>query len=126
MLWDEAEATIRAYIEAQWAAGAYASIPLVFENELADDSSAYMLVNIEGVDPPPVKTIYGSTGKRASVEEGLVHVHSFGPAHGGKTAVLAPVVALIGLLELRTLADGLNIEGANSPSPIAGDPLLPA
>lgn len=124
MDWDDAEAAIRAHIEAGWADGSYAAIPLVFENETAPDSGVYMAVNIEGVYAD--KTIYGSAGKRSSIEGGIVFFHAFVPIGSGKGQAMGAVVALTQMLELQTIGTGINLEGGNPPSPIDhGDSLEP-
>lgn len=124
MNWDAAEAAIRSHIEAAWAAGDYASIPLVFENEGAADSPSYMAVTIEGVYAE--KTVYGSPGKRVSIEGGLVFFHCFIPAGWGKAAATAPVVALTQMLELQSIGSDIDMDGGNPPSPAdQGDLLTP-
>ena len=124
MDWDDAEAAIRAHIETQWALGSYTAIPLVFENEDAPQSGSYMAVNIEGTFAD--KSIYGSSGKRASVEGGIVFFHAFVPPGTGKGQATGPVVALTQILELQTIGTGINLEGGNPPSPIDhGDSLEP-
>jgi hypothetical protein len=117
LLWDECEAAIRSYIEAQWALSAFAAtIPLAWENETAADSASYMIINIEGTYAD--KTIYGGAGLRSSVEGGVVYFHCFAPAGRGKAAALSPVVAMAGILELQTLSLAIKLEGANPPSPV--------
>lgn len=124
MNWDAAEASIRAFIETAWAAGSYPSIPLVFENEGAATSDTYMAVNIEGIYAD--KSIYGSAGKRSSVEGGIVFFHCFVPTGWGKAAATGPVRALTQILELSTIDTGINFEGGNPPSPVGDDPMLPS
>ena len=125
MLWDEAEAALRAHIEAQWALGAYAAIPLAFENEIEPDAAAFMLVNIEGT--LATKTIYGTAGARASEEAGIVFFHYFGPTGGGKQAALSPVVAMALILELQVVGGAIYLAGANPPTPVEhADPLVPS
>lgn len=128
MDWDDAEALIRAHIEAGWAAGAYAAIPLLFENETAvagADYSTFLAVSIEGVYAE--KTGYGSTGKRVSVEGGIVFFHCFVPKGRGKALATGPIVLMTQLLELQTVGTGINLEGGAPPSPAApGDDLVPS
>jgi len=125
MLWDEAEAALRAHIETQWALGAYAAIPLAFENEIEPAAANYMLVNIEGTHVD--KSIYGGAGERFSVEGGIVFFHCFVASGGGKQAALAPVVVMTGILELQTLAGAIKLEGGNPPTPVEhADPLVPS
>ena len=116
MLWSDAEAAIRAYIETQWALTAYGMIPLVWENEIAPPQSTFIIMTIEGVFPE--KTIFGTTGKRESIEHGLVFYHCFVPTGAGKQTALQPVVAMTGILQLTPIAAGLNFAGANPPSPV--------
>ncbi len=128
MLWNDAEAAIRTYVENAWPFSPYGAIPLVWENEVVPYEGAYLVVTIEGVNPPG-KTIYGSVGKRLSVDRGLIFYHAFVPASIGKQAALGPVVAMAGILELQPniIGPGLNTYGANTPSPVAqgdADPLI--
>lgn len=125
MNWDDAEAALRSHIEAAWAAGSYASIPLVFENEPVDYGANYMAVTIEGTFAE--KTIYGSAGKRSSIEGGIVFFHCFVPTGSGKAAATAPVRALTQMLELQSISSVIDMDGGNPPSPADhGDPLTPA
>jgi hypothetical protein len=124
MNWDAAEAAIRTHIETAWASGSYASIPLVWENEQAADSPSYMVVTIDGVDAD--KTGYGSTGKRYSVEFGLVIFHCFVPSGWGKAAASAPVRALTQMIELQSISSVIDMDGGWPPSPTDfGDLLTP-
>lgn len=115
MNWLEAEAALRLHIETQWAIGSYASVPLVWENEEETVSESYMMIEIEGVFSE--KTIYGSTGKRSSVEAGIVFFHCFVPKNSGKSAAVGPVVTLNSILELQTVSQFIDLEGGNPPSP---------
>lgn len=125
MDWDAAEAVIEAYIKTAWAGGAYASIPLVFENGQAADSPSYMVVILEGYDAD--KSIYGSTGKRYSVESGLVMFHCYVPNGWGKAAASGPVRALTQMIQLRTISAVIDMDGGLPPSPTDyGDFLTPA
>lgn len=124
MNWDAAETAIRSHIETQWAAGSYSSIPLVFENERADYSGKYIAVMVEANFAD--KGIYGSAGKRLSIEGGLVFFHCFVESGSGKAAAVAPVRALTQMLELQTISGVIDMEGGNPPSPADhGDPLTP-
>lgn len=124
MLWTDAEAAIRAAIETGWAAGAYAAMPLVFENETPPAAASYMAVSVEGVYAD--KTIYGSAGKRLAIEAGIVFFHAFVPVGGGKAAATGPVAAMTALLELQSIAGAIQLEGDNPPSPAApGDSAVP-
>lgn len=125
MNWDAAEAAIEVHIRTAWAAGSYASIPLVFENGQAADSPSYMVVTIDGVDAD--KGIYGSVGKRYSLEFGLVLFHCFVPSGWGKAAASAPVRALTQMIELQTISAAIDMDGGLPPSPTDyGDLLTPA
>jgi hypothetical protein len=115
MNWDAAESAIRSHIESKWAMGSYTSIPLVWENEDAADSPSYMAVLIEGIDAD--KWVYGGSGKKASVESGMVFIHCFIPRGWGKAAATAPVRALTQMIELQTIAAGIKMEGGLPPSP---------
>lgn len=119
MLWDGAEATIRAYIEAGWALSPFAStIPLAFENELQPDSARYMVVNIEGTFPE--KSGYGAVGAglRYSFEHGIVFFHCFVPSGSGKQSALSPIVTILSIVEFAVLSGAIKFEGATPPSPV--------
>jgi len=125
MNWDASEAAIRSRIESQWASGAFSSIPLVFENEQAPNSPSYMVVIFEGYDAE--KGIYGSVGKRYSVDFGLVLFHCFIPSGWGKAAASAPVRALTQMIELQTISAAIDMDKGLPPSPTDyGDLLTPA
>lgn len=114
--WLDAETAIRAQIEAEWAIGDFASMPLAWENENEGFGERYMAVNIEGHLAD--KTRIGSAGKRSSAEYGLVYFHAFTPTGSGKREAISAVLAMTGILELRTLAGSVTLEGANPPSPV--------
>jgi len=117
MNWPDAEAAIRAQIEAQWAAGPYSDLKLIWENETEDTSDRYMAVDIEGSYAE--KTIYCSPGKRSSIEAGVVYFHAFTPIGKGKSLALSAVQAMAEILELQTLGGGaIKLDGANPPSPV--------
>lgn len=119
MIWAEAEAAIRAEIETQWPQTAYAAMPLVWENEVAESAvGQYMAVDIEGVSSE--KSIFGAPGKRFSVQDGVVFFHAFVPIGTGKAAALGAVQAMTSILELRALGVGaeIRIEGGATPSPV--------
>lgn len=116
MNWVEAESALRLHIETQWALGSYSSMPLVWENENEPVSESYLAVNIEGTYSD--KGIYGSVGKRVSVEAGMVFFHCFVPVGGGKQLAISPVVAMMDILELQTVAQFIDIDGANPPTPV--------
>lgn len=117
MTWDEAEAAIRAEIEAQWALTVYVAMPLAWENEVTPVSDQYMAVDIEGVASQ--KSIFGSVGKRFSVQDGVVFFHAFVPIGKGKAFALGAVQAMTSILELRALGAGseIRLEGGATPSP---------
>lgn len=114
--WLDAEIKIRAQIETQWALSAFAAMPLTWENEDIDWGDRYMAVNIEGYYAE--KTIYGSVGKRSSIEGGMVYFHAFIPTGSGKRQALAAVLTMSGILELQTIGGRINLAGANPPSPV--------
>jgi hypothetical protein len=116
MNWPEAEAAIRAEIETQWASTAFTAFSLAWQNEVEDFDDSYMAVDIDGVYAE--KTIFGSPGKRSSIEAGIVYYHAFTPIGRGKALALAAVQAMTDILELRTLSDVIKIDGANPPSPV--------
>jgi hypothetical protein len=69
MNWTQAETAIRNHVETQWALSSFANIPLVWENEdqnVEDIPEPFVVLNIEGTYND--KTIYGSVGKRSSIE----------------------------------------------------------
>ena len=114
MNWLEAETAIRSHIETQWALSAYSSISLVWENEEEIMNNNYMMIEIEGIFSE--KTIYGSVGKRSSVEFGIVFFHCFVPINSGKSAAVGPVVAMNSILELQSIESYIDLEGSNPPS----------
>jgi hypothetical protein len=112
----DAEAVIRSYIETQWAISDFSDIPLVFENEPEPESSAYMGIYIEGTYSE--KGYYGGSGKKNSVEAGIVFIHGFTPTGEGKSRNVDMVVTLSEALELRTISSVIDMDGANPPSPV--------
>lgn len=123
MDWHDAEDAIRAHVEQAWALSDFAHIPLVWENEFPGYQNDYMALIIEGTYAD--KSIYGSAGKRVSVEGGLIFFHCFGQIGTGKRAVTAAVVAMTQILELQTIASAIRMEGGNPPSPVAEGPEVP-
>lgn len=122
MNWPDAEAAIRTHIETNWT-----GMTLAWENEAAVSADTFMFVAIEGVYAD--KTLYGGTGKRTSVQAGIVHFHAFIPLLTGKAVALDAVADMTALLELRVLNDGISFEGGNPPSPVEAGPddrLVPA
>ena len=116
MYFDEAEAVIRAHIETQWAAGAYSAMPLVFEAEKPPASDSYVAVIVDGIRGQG--SLYGGTGKRFTIEDGIVFIHAFVPQGAGKAAASGPVRVLSSILELQTVGTGINMDKANPPSPV--------
>lgn len=123
MDWHDAEAAIRSHVEEQWALSDFAHIPLVWENEQHAYQVDYMAVIVEGTFAD--KTIYGSTGKRVSVEGGIVYFHCFVSPGLRKSAATGPVVAMTQILELQVIASAIRLEGGNPPSPVADGPEVP-
>jgi hypothetical protein len=123
MNWNDAEDAIRAHVEAAWPLTNFAHIPLVWENEFPGYQNNYMVMIVEGTYAD--KTIYGSAGKRVSVEGGLVYFHCFVEPGLRKSAALGPVVAMTTILELQTIASAIRLEGGNPPSPVAEGPEVP-
>lgn len=117
MTWTEAEAALRAFVEAQWAAsGLASSMPLAFENTNADYGERFLFVSIEAVFAE--KTVYGGSGKRSSVQGGIVYLHAFVPSGSGKVEAVNAVDVLTRAIELQTLSNVINLEGGNPPSPV--------
>lgn len=114
MNWLEAETAIRLHIETQWALSSYFNIPLVWENEEEIINDKYMMIEIEGIFSE--KTIYGSVGKRSSVEFGIVFFHCFVPINSGKSAAIGPIISMNSILELQSVESYIDLEGANPPS----------
>jgi hypothetical protein len=116
--WPEAEAAIKAEIETQWALTAYTGLKLVWENIVEDYGDRYMAIDIEGTHSE--KTIYGSVGKRSSIEGGLIYFHAFTPIGKAKALALNAVQAMADILELRTIGTNaeIKLEGSNPPSPV--------
>jgi hypothetical protein len=117
MNWTQAETALRTHIEVNWALSSYANIPLVWENEHEPESGVYMAVNIEGVYAE--KGVYGSGGKRSSIEAGIIFFHNFVEVETGKAQATAPIDTLVEILELKTVSTYIDLEGANPPSPVA-------
>ena len=116
MYFDEAEAVIRAHIETQWAAGAYSAMPLVFEAEKPAASENYVAVIIDGIRGQG--SVYGTTGKRFTIEDGIVYYHAFVPQGSGKAAAAGAVRTMGSILELQTLGTGIKTDKSNPPSPV--------
>lgn len=124
MLWSEAEAAIRAHIEAQWALSAHSTVTLQFENDPQTRADTYVHISVQGFYAD--KTIYGSAGKRLSIEGGIVFIHAFTPRAVGKALALQLVETMTAALELQSIATGINMDGGNPPSPVdQGDSLVP-
>ena len=118
MDWSSAEAALRTHIEAGWAASAYADVPLVWENTLDDPTPTFVAIDIEGTYAE--KSVFGGPGLRTSIEAGVVFFHAFTPLGSGKTTCIALVQTMTSLLELRSVAPGVNMDGGNPPSPVEG------
>ena len=124
MFWDEMEDVIRSHIETQWALSSYSNIQLVFENETVGPQETYIVIDIQGNFPD--KRPYGSVGTRFYQEYGIIYYHCFAPSGDGKQVALKPVMALSAILELQTLANVIELQGANPPTPSEqSDNLLP-
>lgn len=117
MLWTAAETAIRAHIEAAWAQTAYSAIPLVFDNEAAAAATSFVAIAVEGTWAE--KSVYGSSGKRVSIEAGHVYIDAFVEAGTGKSVATGMVDAMVEILELQQLAGGICLEGANPSSSVA-------
>ena len=118
MLWDAAETAIRAHVVAQWALGAYATTPLTWENERYHpdgEQSAFVYVSIEGTYAD--KGIFGGSGKRSSVEAGIVYFSAFVPEGEGRSRATGLVKTMTGILELQLVSTSVYLEGGNPPSP---------
>ncbi len=119
MNWTDAETAIRSHVETQWALGAYASMPLVWENEdenVEDMPEPFMVINIEGTYSD--KTIFGSAGKRSSIEAGIVFYHAFTQIGAGKALATGPVVSMGDILQLQVISQYIDMDGSNPPSPV--------
>jgi hypothetical protein len=116
MDWLSAEAALRAHIEAGWAASAFAAVPLVWENTLDDPTEQFVALDISGTYAE--KWVYGSPGRHNSIEAGIVFFHAFTPLGSGKATSIALVETMTMLLELRSVAPGINMDGGNPPSPV--------
>jgi hypothetical protein len=116
MDWATAEATLKSFVDAQWAASTYASVPLIWENGLDDPAATFISATIEGTYTET--TIFGGPGKRCVIQAGLVFFHAFTPLGSGKTLAVAMVTTLTHAIEIQAIAAGLNTDGGNPPSPI--------
>lgn len=114
MDWPTAEATLKAFVEAHWAASIYASVPLVWENSLDQPSETMIYATIEGTYTEA--SIYGD--RRCVISAGLIYFHAFTPLGSGKTQALAMVYTLTTAIELQAVAEGLNTDAGNPPAPI--------
>lgn len=125
MTFADAKAAIRAHIATQWAAGAYADVAVLWENESPEQVyDRFVFVSIAGIDAD--KSIYGSAGFRFSQEIGIVFVHAFVPQGVGTSLPDALVGTMTAGLELRVIPTGINMDGANPQSPgDLGDTLTP-
>lgn len=128
MYWDAVEAALKTHIETAWAATAYSAVPLVFENDppsnLTAGATSLVAVVIEGSFTE--KGVYGGSGKRLSVEGGIVHYHCFVATGGEKATALARAVAMQAALELQVVSSVIKLDGGNPPSPVDfGDPTVP-
>lgn len=120
MLWDAAEVAIKNYITTAWASSAYASTPLVWENDtLPDERLGYVIVTIEGIPSAGEGSMFGGT--HLAVDAGIVFYHSFGPSGGGKAAVLSPAVTMGTLLQYQIISTDIKFDKANPPSPADTD-----
>jgi hypothetical protein len=63
------------------------------------------------------KGLYGSVTKHSSIEAGIVFFHSFTPSGEGKAEAVSSVVTMSEILELKTISNVIDFEGANPPSP---------
>lgn len=118
MLWDAAEAALRSHVETQWALGAYAATQLLWENETYQPDGKetdFVYLSIEGTYAD--KGIFGGTGKRSSVEGGIVFFSAFVPQGVGRTRATALVQTMTGILELQLVSTAIYLEGGNPPSP---------
>jgi hypothetical protein len=122
MDWVSAHMALRSHIETEWAASPYATVPLVWENTLDDPTEEFIALTIEGTYAE--KWMFGGTGKRNSIEAGVIFFHAFTPLGSGNITCLAMVEAMTTLLELRSIAPGLNTDGGNPPTPIEPRSLL--
>jgi len=116
MTWQTVEDTLRSFIDTGWASSPYASVPLVYENSLDDPVETFVFVAIEGTYAE--KSVFGGPGKRISLEAGIVFFHAFVPIGTGKTTSIALVETLTNMLELRSVAPGINMDGGNPPTPV--------
>lgn len=118
MLWDAVETALRSHIETQWALGAYATTQLVWENETYQPDgleTAFVYVSIEGTYAD--KGVFGSVGKRSSVEGGIVYFSAFVPQGTGRATATVLVKVMTTALELQNVSTSIYLEGGNPPSP---------
>jgi hypothetical protein len=116
MDWLSAELALREHVETEWAAGPYAAVPLIWANTLDDPSDTMVALAIEGIYGE--KTLYGSPGKRTSIEAGIIFFHAFVPIGTNTTDCIGMIETMTALLELRSVAPGVNLDGGNPPSPV--------
>lgn len=118
MLWDAAEAALISHIKTQWALGAYATTQLIWENKTYQPDGKetdFVYLSIEGTYAD--KGIFGSVGKRASEEGGIVFFSAFVPQGVGRTRATALVQTMTGILELQRVSTAISLAGGTPPSP---------
>lgn len=119
MLWDAAETALRSHVETQWAAGAYATTQLIWDQDHHGDKDVtggpFMWISIEGTYSS--KGIFGGSGKRLSVEGGVVLFSAFVPTGTGKSTANSMVQTMTTALELQLVSTSIYCEDGNPPSP---------
>lgn len=114
MDWPTAEATLKAFVEGQWAASAYAGVPIIWENVLDEPAATFVFATVEGTYTET--TVYGT--RRCVISAGVVFFHAFTPLGSGKTQAVSMVYTLTSAIELQAIAAGLNTDGGNPPTPV--------
>ena len=116
MKWSSAEDALRSHVETGWAASAYSTVPLVWENTLDDPVELFVFIAIEGTYAE--KSMFGGPGKRSSLEAGIIFFHAFTPIGSGKVTAVALIETMTEMVELQSIAPGVNTDGGNPPSPV--------
>ena len=117
MNWAEAEEYITDYIRTQWISCPYGSaVQLIFEGEPTVPVVPFIVVNITGVSSD--KSIWGSAGKRFSLEHGIVFYHAFVESNSGKRFPLDLICKMGDILQMQVLNSSINMQGSFPPYPV--------
>lgn len=118
MLWPAVETALKSHIETQWAVGSYPTVKLLWEGgpsvEL-ENEEPFVFITIDGTYSD--KGIYGGTGKRSSVEGGIVLFSAFVTNGAGRALATALAQEMTSAIELQRISTSIYADGGNPPSP---------